>query len=182
MSNKSEYVKKWRRNTKKRIVDAFGGKCCICGYDKCVEALELHHLNPKEKEFSFGNIRANIQSWGKIVNELKKCICVCSNRHKEIHYMKIEIKTPIMFNEEFTEYRKEKHIEHDKCPVCKKDKPIVNKYCSKSCAAKMSRKVDWDNIDLKLMIEQKMPYVLIAEKIGVSDVAVRKRAKKLGLI
>ena len=46
----------------------------------------------------------------------------------------------------------------------------------------MSRKVDWDNIDLKLMIEQKMPYVLIAEKIGVSDVAVRKRAKKLGLI
>ena len=87
-----------------------------------------------------------------------------------------------MFNEEFTEYRKEKHIEHNKCPVCKKDKPIVNKYCSKSCAAKMSRKVDWDNIDLKLMIEQKMPYVLIAEKIGVSDVAVRKRAKKLGLI
>lgn len=23
-----------------------GGKCQICGYDKCVGALEFHHLDP----------------------------------------------------------------------------------------------------------------------------------------
>jgi len=32
MSNKSEYVKRWRKNTKKRIIESMGGECQICGY------------------------------------------------------------------------------------------------------------------------------------------------------
>lgn len=49
MSIKSEYVKKWRKTAKLRIIEAMGGECCICGYKKCPEALALHHLDPSKK-------------------------------------------------------------------------------------------------------------------------------------
>lgn len=28
-----------------------GGKCSICGYDRCKGALEFHHMDPNEKDF-----------------------------------------------------------------------------------------------------------------------------------
>ncbi len=62
MSKSSEKVKRWRKATKQRIIDSFGGKCGICGYEKCPDALALHHLNPLEKEFGLGGVRANIVS------------------------------------------------------------------------------------------------------------------------
>ena len=50
MSIKSEHVKQWRRNMKQKVVIAMGNKCQICAYNKCNDALELHHLDPNEKE------------------------------------------------------------------------------------------------------------------------------------
>ena len=64
----AEAVKKWRRETKKRMIDSMGGECQLCGYNKCQEALELHHINPDEKELSFGAIRANPKAWLKSLN------------------------------------------------------------------------------------------------------------------
>lgn len=61
-----------------------GGKCSICGYDKCSDALDFHHLEPNEKEFSLGD-RNLILDWKKIKKELDKCILVCANCHREIH-------------------------------------------------------------------------------------------------
>ena len=72
-----------RRNMKLQAIKMLGGKCSICGYNKCVDALEFHHKNPKEKEFKLGS--GNTMSWEEYKNELKKCILVCSNCHKEIH-------------------------------------------------------------------------------------------------
>lgn len=72
-----------RRNMKLQAIKMLGGKCSICGYNKCVDALEFHHRNPKEKEFKLGS--GNTMSWEEYKNELKKCILVCSNCHKEIH-------------------------------------------------------------------------------------------------
>ena len=72
-----------RRNMKLQAIKMLGGKCSICGYNKCVDALEFHHKNPKEKEFKLGS--GNTMSCEEYKNELKKCILVCSNCHKEIH-------------------------------------------------------------------------------------------------
>ncbi len=72
----AEKVKKWRKNVKSKIVASLGGECICCGYNKCYDALELHHINPENKDFSFGSIRANPKSWNKIVNEIKKCLLV----------------------------------------------------------------------------------------------------------
>lgn len=43
-----------RRSMKLQAIKLLGGKCCKCGYDKCVDALEFHHENQDEKEFKLG--------------------------------------------------------------------------------------------------------------------------------
>jgi len=88
MSN-SKQVIEWRRRTKKNVLDGFDNKCAICGYNKCVAALEFHHINPDEKEFSFSSFQS--LKWEKIVSEMQKCICVCANCHREIHAGMIEL-------------------------------------------------------------------------------------------
>ena len=61
-----------------------GGKCECCGYDKCVSALEFHHLDSSTKEFGIGQ-KGYTRSWDKNKEELDKCILVCANCHIEIH-------------------------------------------------------------------------------------------------
>lgn len=78
-----ERVTKWRRETKKRAVEHKGGKCTICGYSKCLQALTFHHKDPDSKEFKISS--GNIRSWKKIQVELDKCDLVCLNCHAEIH-------------------------------------------------------------------------------------------------
>ena len=181
MSYNSDKVKAWRKRTKKRIIEAMGGGCVICNYSLSQRALDLHHLNPGEKEFGFGKIMASPKSWEKLVPELRKCILLCCRCHAEVHDGLNEIpKEPAMFNEAFVSYKKEKEM--DECPVCKGQKPIVNKTCSLSCASKLKGKVDWDNIDLKKMIyEDKLSFCEIGRRLDVSDNAVRKRAKKINI-
>lgn len=72
-----------RRNMKIKAIELLGGKCILCGYSKCIDALEFHHTNPKEKEFKLGS--GNTISWKEYKEEALKCILVCSNCHKEIH-------------------------------------------------------------------------------------------------
>ena len=70
-------IKKWALEYK-------GNKCEICGYNKCSDALEFHHLNPAEKDFSISD-RNLVLDWQLIKKELDKCQLVCSNCHREIH-------------------------------------------------------------------------------------------------
>ena len=77
-------VTEQRKRNKKKLVEYKGGKCEICGYDKCIDSLEFHHLNPEEKSFGISN--GNIKSFKRLKEEADKCILVCSNCHNEIHY------------------------------------------------------------------------------------------------
>ena len=77
------HVKNFRKRTKEKAVDYKGGKCKICNYDRCVSALEFHHLEPSKKDFTLSQ-SMNI-AWDKIKEELDKCILVCANCHREIH-------------------------------------------------------------------------------------------------
>lgn len=83
-----EAVSKRRATLKAMAVEYKGGKCEICGYNKCISALEFHHLNPEEKDFGIST-DGNTRSWKRIRPELDKCILVCSNCHREIHYNNI---------------------------------------------------------------------------------------------
>ena len=84
MKCRVEDVQRRRERVKRLAVEYKGGKCCICGYNRYIGALEFHHLNPNEKDFGIGS-KGYTRSLEKVKEELDKCICVCSNCHKEIH-------------------------------------------------------------------------------------------------
>jgi hypothetical protein len=72
-----------RRKKKQKLVDLFGGSCQECGYNKCQQALQFHHLDPMKK--SFGISDEGTRKWSEMVKEAKKCILLCANCHFEIH-------------------------------------------------------------------------------------------------
>jgi hypothetical protein len=71
-------------DAKQRAVDYMGGCCSICGYDKCLRAIEFHHLDPDKKSETYDKY---FLFWGfeRQKKELENCIIVCSNCHREIH-------------------------------------------------------------------------------------------------
>lgn len=177
MSVSSERVKKWRAATKARMVEAMGGKCQCCGYDKTHTALAFHHIDPIKKDLVFANTRANPTSWNKIVEELRKCILVCHNCHSEIHDDTRSLPEKYeTFNEDFAVYRNIDEI--NSCPICGKDKSSKQKFCSHVCARTNKRKVDWDNIDL-LDLMSKHSISELEKILEVSNSAIYKRRDKI---
>lgn len=81
----SDSVKKRRKLVKKQLVEYKGGKCEHCGYDKCISALEFHHINPSEKDFGIGQYGSS-KSFEKMKQEVDKCILLCCNCHRELHW------------------------------------------------------------------------------------------------
>ena len=73
-----------RKKLKEMSIEYKGGKCEKCGYNKCNNALEFHHLDPKQKDFGIGQ-NGHTRSWERTKEELDKCIMVCANCHREIH-------------------------------------------------------------------------------------------------
>lgn len=65
-----------------KIKSIKGGKCVRCGYDKCLKALEFHHIDPSKKDFTISNDHFRLAD---AVKEIDKCILICSNCHKEFH-------------------------------------------------------------------------------------------------
>jgi len=82
---RSDAVQRRRDKLKIMAIEYMGGKCCKCGYDKCVAALEFHHMDESQKEFGIA-YKGYTRSWEKVRVELDKCMLVCSNCHREIHY------------------------------------------------------------------------------------------------
>ena len=72
---------------KLELVRYKGDKCAICGYNKCIAALDFHHLNPSNKNFNIGQNRG--KSIEILKSEVDKCIMICANCHKELHYNEV---------------------------------------------------------------------------------------------
>jgi len=68
---------------KKAAVRHLGGECVLCGYSKCIGALEFHHKDPNEKDFTISKIRS--RTLDRVKEELSKCALVCANCHREVH-------------------------------------------------------------------------------------------------
>jgi hypothetical protein len=170
----SKAVVQFRQRRKKWAVEAFGGKCGICGYNKCVEALEFHHLDPSQKEFTLTASVANRQVF---VEELKKCVCLCSNCHREVHSGIAKIPDNMLkFDESFKNKPLPEKPKHP-CKECGKLTTITQTFCSVKCSSKNREVADWpSNQELqKLVLEN--GYSATGRMFGVSDNAVRKRLK-----
>lgn len=79
-----EAVKKRRKKVRQMAVEFKGGKCQRCGYNRCIDALEFHHLESSKKDFGISD-KGYTRSWKKIQAELDKCQLVCANCHRELH-------------------------------------------------------------------------------------------------
>jgi len=166
---------RWK-DRKQKAIELMGGKCSACGYDKNYAALEFHHLDPKEKEFDFGKMRQC--KWETIISELKKCILLCSNCHRETHHPEAFIKQGVTVDKALQEKLfKPTGI----CPQCETE-TFGTKYCSKICSADAKRKVLRPNKEELAILIKTNSYVNIGQKYGVSDNAIRKWAKCYGLI
>lgn len=86
--SKGENQKASRKRRREYLIKYKGGKCEICGYNKCIGALDFHHLDPSNKSFSIASTgRRNIERNMEIdIKEVDKCILLCSNCHRELHY------------------------------------------------------------------------------------------------
>jgi hypothetical protein len=70
------------------LVDEAGGRCAVCGYDRCIINLHFHHVDPKQKRFPI--TVAIGKSLATLREEAKKCVLVCANCHGEIEASVIE--------------------------------------------------------------------------------------------
>jgi hypothetical protein len=76
---------KYIQETKKRCMEYLGGKCSVCGLKTdFLSVYDFHHKNPEEKESCIRELLN--YSWEKIEKELIKCILVCANCHRIIHF------------------------------------------------------------------------------------------------
>lgn len=80
-----ENKRKRRAEIKHKVKSViFGGKCCLCNYNKSTSALDFHHLDKDDKEHLVAKI-LNDGHISRLETELKKVILVCKNCHCEIH-------------------------------------------------------------------------------------------------
>lgn len=70
---------------KLQLIELFGGKCEICGYDKNISAFDFHHVNPDDKKFEVKVQWLKSASEEDILEEAMKCMLLCSNCHRELH-------------------------------------------------------------------------------------------------
>lgn len=168
--------KRWT-DRKIEAVKLLGGKCCKCGYNKNYAALDFHHVNPKEKEFDWKKCRQ--LPWNKLIEELKKCICVCRNCHAEIHNPQALMEGLLegLSSTANNSLNRECIKETGLCPVCKEEKLFGTKYCSKHCASMARRIVKRPNKDKLKELINEFPIVKIGKLFNVSDNAVRKWMK-----
>lgn len=61
-----------------------GNICQLCGYNRCSEAMEFHHLNSSGKDFGISE-RGYTRGWKRVKEELDKCVMLCANCHREVH-------------------------------------------------------------------------------------------------
>ena len=87
-ADRAEYLKqavsKRRKKLRDMALEYAGGKCAVCGYNKCNRALSFHHLDPTKKDFGL-SVKGITRSWEKTQKELDKCILLCANCHMEVH-------------------------------------------------------------------------------------------------
>ena len=68
---------------KRKLVEALGGECTRCGYNKHYRILQFHHKNPSTKKF--GIAKRLSYSFEYLWNEASKCELLCANCHNEEH-------------------------------------------------------------------------------------------------
>lgn len=62
-------------------------KCSVCG-ENHPATLEFHHKDPATKILEIGTMVSSVPKFSKekILDEINKCLVICSNCHKKLHW------------------------------------------------------------------------------------------------
>jgi hypothetical protein len=82
---RADAVSAWRRRSKRRLIEARGGACELCGYDEHPAALQFHHRDASLKEFNVSNKGGTI-AFARLQAEAEKCMLVCANCHALVEW------------------------------------------------------------------------------------------------
>ena len=80
---RAEAVARRRRVVKRILVEEAGGSCAICGYSRCQQALQFHHVDPATKSFHLGH-SGHSRSLVRSREEAQKCVLLCATCHAEV--------------------------------------------------------------------------------------------------
>lgn len=166
----SKRKKKQLISFKKQCLEYKNQYCCTkCGYDKNITALDFHHREKSEKDFTISSSK-KLQITQEIKDELDKCDVVCSNCHREIHS-----NLSYDFNPKILKPREN--------PICLD--------CGKECTYGASRCLDCQKTERRLnipkieQITEDIKNLIYLEAIGrkysVTGNCVRKWIKSYGL-
>lgn len=81
---KSHYRAFRRKVIKDAIIEHFGGCCAKCGGIFHPSVYDLHHIDSSAKEGAISNLIQNA-SIDRIIDEVGKCVLLCSNCHRIVH-------------------------------------------------------------------------------------------------
>lgn len=177
--NGSDYVYNHVKKRKKDLTLVLGGKCCICGFNDFVEALEFHHIDPSQKEFGLSSGSSTTKSLEKQLIELRKCALLCANCHRGLHagYLTLPEDVSQLWDENKAKELIEENLalrfgKERKCPRCGRKISKGASYCSE-CIHLIKRKADRPSREeLKDMIRN-IPFTSIGQKFNVTDNAIR---------
>ena len=173
-------VKSSRARLKERVVRALGGKCVICGYNRCQQALDVHHVDPNEKDFT---IAANTnKAYALVSEEIRKCVLLCANCHREYHSNFIQLELQPSFDEKIdAEIKQELEVikngdaERYRCRCCGKAIGGDGRtgLCPE-CYMKTTRRADRPEREVLKQLIREVSMTRIAADYGVTDNAIRK--------
>ena len=155
-----------QRGFKLLCIEYKGGVCEGCGYSKCAGALEFHHRDPNEKDFTLSGIKKTKLN-DEIRNELDKCDLLCANCHREAHWKPME----------FINLSRRQPAKVWECKECSAVVSYGRQTC-KPCSDKGRERISWPPTDELVKMIEETNYSAVSRVLGVSGNAIRKRLRK----
>lgn len=159
---------KARKDNISQIKEFFG--CAKCG-DKREYVLDFHHKDPSQKDFTIAR-NAGSNSIQRVKEELLKCVILCSNCHREFHYLN-----------EITQLSIETYLKEGYKTYSEDDLTIFIKSLSTHIAPiikEPKKEIPYTREELKSKIRQQS-FSEIGRENGVSDNAIRRWCEKHNL-
>lgn len=165
------YVIMKQQSFKAQCVEYKGGRCQKCGYDKCLGAMDFHHLDPTQKDFAINASCGSIIMTPKVKAELDKCQLLCSNCHREEHYKEVP--------KNIKSIGTRKVPKEYKCR-CGKTISHSSSYCKECSVQERRRFVKPTKEELHKLIWES-PLVSLAQQFRVTEKTLRCWCKEYGL-
>lgn len=87
--NKAKFLERqWVRRSivTRTVLEAkFGKACTECG-ETHPACLDFHHVDPGQKVANVAAMRQNGWTREQVLSELEKCVLLCANCHRKLHY------------------------------------------------------------------------------------------------